>query len=125
MKLRFLAGAALGYVLGTRAGRERYEQIAGSLRDLTDSDLARQIKDEVTKLTGGQSEGAQSSELGMVTPPVVVGPGPDGKTGTKDNDVVLPDLEASSSASISGDTPAAEGVTPTPRAKRVDPPAAG
>lgn len=26
-KLGFLAGAAAGYVLGTRAGRERYEQI--------------------------------------------------------------------------------------------------
>lgn len=32
-KLAFLLGAAVGYVLGTRAGRERYEQIKrGALR---------------------------------------------------------------------------------------------
>ena len=105
MKLRFLAGAALGYVFGTRAGRERYEQIVGSLRELTDSDLVRQIKGEVSNLTGGGS----AVDTGMVTPPVIVGPGPDGKTGTKaGTDVVLPDLETSSAASISGDTPAAK-----------------
>ena len=120
MKLRFLAGAALGYVLGTKAGRERYEQIAGSLRDLTDSDFARQIKGEVTKLTGGEP----SRDTAVAAPPVVVGPGPDDKTGTKDTDVVLPDLEASNAASISGDTPAAAG-TKTSTAKKVDPPAGG
>ena len=120
MKLRFLAGAALGYVLGTRAGRERYEQIAGSLRELTDSDLARQIKGEVTKLTGGD---ASLDDSGLATPPVVVGPAPDGKTGTKaGNDVVLPDLESSTSASITGDTPAAGEPT---AAKRTKPPTAG
>ena len=120
MKLRFLAGAALGYVLGTKAGRERYEQIAGSLRELTDSDFARQIKGEVTKLTGGQSSTASATPA----PPVIVGPGPDGKTGTKDTDVVLPDLESSSAASISGDTPAAGG-TKGSSAKKAEPPAAG
>ena len=118
MKLRFLAGAALGYVLGTKAGRERYEQIAGSLRELTDSDFARQIKGEVTKLTGGQTASATPA------PPVIVGPGPDGKTGTKDTDVVLPDLESSGAASTSGDTPAAGG-TKSSSAKKVQPPAAG
>ena len=106
MKIRFLTGAALGYVLGTRAGRQRYEQILGSLRDLTDSDLARQIKGEVTKLTGS----SESTPSGMATPPVVVGPGPDGKTGTKaDSDVLLPELETSNAASINGDTPAVDG----------------
>jgi hypothetical protein len=119
MKLRFLAGAALGYVFGTRAGRERYEQIVGSLRDLTDSDLVRQIKGEVTNLTGG---GSSTTDRGLVSPPVIVGPGPDGKTGTKAGaDVVLPDLETSNAASISGDTPAATAQGDT--AKRIDPPA--
>ena len=107
MKIRFLTGAALGYVLGTRAGRQRYEQILGSLRDLTDSDLARQIKGEVSKLTGSE----QSTTTGLATPPVIVGPGPDGKTGTKADDVRLPDLEPSNAASINGDTPAVDGPT--------------
>ena len=107
MKLRFLTGAALGYVLGTRAGRQRYEQILGSLRDLTDSDLARQIKDEVTKLTGS---GSSSSANGLSTAPVIAGPGPDGKTGTKlDSNVVLPDLESSTAGTVQIDSPPVAG----------------
>ncbi|GAB3127307.1 YtxH domain-containing protein [Streptomyces calidiresistens] len=31
-KLTFIAGAAVGYVLGARAGRQRYEQIAEAAR---------------------------------------------------------------------------------------------
>ena len=31
-KTGFIAGAAVGYVLGARAGRERYEQIAAAFR---------------------------------------------------------------------------------------------
>ena len=122
MKLRFLAGAALGYVFGTRAGRQRYDQILGSLRDLTDSELARQIKDEVGKLTGGITR-AQDAR-GAVTPPVIVGPAPDGKTGTKAADVALPDLETSSAKSGSGDVPSAGG-SGTDSATRLDPPTAG
>ena len=34
-KLTFLAGVAVGYVLGTRAGRERYEQLRKTARDLS------------------------------------------------------------------------------------------
>jgi hypothetical protein len=34
-KLTFIAGLALGYVLGTRAGRERYEQLRKTARDLS------------------------------------------------------------------------------------------
>lgn len=33
-KLLVIAGAAVGYVFGTRAGRERYEQIKGTASDL-------------------------------------------------------------------------------------------
>ena len=121
MKLRFLAGVGIGYVLGARAGRERYEQILGTVRDLTDSDLARQIKDTAGNIGGG---GASSSgdvdSSGLVTTPVIVGPGPDGQTGTKaGDDLVLPDLEPSTSGSIDGDTPAAADTNG--KAKRLDP----
>ena len=37
VKLSFLAGAAAGYVLGTRAGRERYETIVRLARRLRGS----------------------------------------------------------------------------------------
>jgi hypothetical protein len=37
VKLSFLAGAAVGYVLGAKAGRQRYEQIVGLFRKVSGS----------------------------------------------------------------------------------------
>ncbi len=36
MMIPFMLGAGVGYVLGTRAGRERYEQIARAYRRVAD-----------------------------------------------------------------------------------------
>ena len=44
-KLKLLAGLAAGYVLGARAGRERYERIAEATRRLAE-------RPEVRELTG-------------------------------------------------------------------------
>ncbi|MFJ8080991.1 YtxH domain-containing protein [Streptomyces sp. NPDC096205] len=40
-KLTFVAGLALGYVLGTRAGRERYEQLKKSARQVAQNPAVR------------------------------------------------------------------------------------
>ncbi|MEU6669537.1 YtxH domain-containing protein [Streptomyces sp. NPDC046727] len=40
-RLTFLAGLALGYVLGTRAGRERYEQLKKSARGIAQNPAVR------------------------------------------------------------------------------------
>ncbi|MER7488425.1 YtxH domain-containing protein [Streptomyces sp. NPDC126497] len=40
-RLTFVAGAALGYVLGTKAGRERYEQLRRSAQQLTRNPAVR------------------------------------------------------------------------------------
>ncbi|MFJ4519925.1 YtxH domain-containing protein [Streptomyces sp. NPDC088810] len=40
-RLTFLAGLALGYVLGTRAGRERYEQLKKSARRIAQNPAVR------------------------------------------------------------------------------------
>ncbi|WP_267245698.1 YtxH domain-containing protein [Streptomyces sp. PR69] len=40
-KLTFLAGLALGYVLGTRAGREQYEKMKKSVRDFSQNPAVR------------------------------------------------------------------------------------
>ncbi|MEU6771400.1 YtxH domain-containing protein [Streptomyces sp. NPDC046759] len=40
-RLTFVAGLALGYVLGTRAGRERYEQLKKSARRLAQNPTVR------------------------------------------------------------------------------------
>ncbi|WP_137989441.1 YtxH domain-containing protein [Streptomyces vilmorinianum] len=40
-KLTFVAGVALGYVIGTRAGRERYEQMKKSAKEFTQNPAVR------------------------------------------------------------------------------------
>ncbi|MEU8676224.1 YtxH domain-containing protein [Streptomyces sp. NPDC048560] len=40
-RLTFIAGLALGYVLGTRAGRERYEQLKKSAQHLAQNPAVR------------------------------------------------------------------------------------
>ena len=40
---RYVAVLAVGYVLGTKAGRRRYEQIAGTYRAVTESPAAKAV----------------------------------------------------------------------------------
>ncbi|MFI1163330.1 YtxH domain-containing protein [Streptomyces sp. NPDC020801] len=40
-RLAFIAGLALGYVLGTKAGRERYEQLRKSARQVAQNPAVR------------------------------------------------------------------------------------
>jgi hypothetical protein len=73
-KIMLLTGGAVGYVLGTRAGRERYEQIATQARNLWNNpkvqekaaqaqDLAKDkvpvIKDKVAGAASSASSAAQ------------------------------------------------------------------
>ena len=41
-RLTFITGVAVGFVLGARAGRERYEQLKRATRRVTDSPAAQQ-----------------------------------------------------------------------------------
>jgi hypothetical protein len=41
--IRYVVVLGLGYVLGTKAGRRRYEQIANTYRALTSSPMARSM----------------------------------------------------------------------------------
>ncbi|MEZ0367202.1 hypothetical protein ACAG26_26345 [Mycobacterium sp. pUA109] len=43
--IRYFVVLGLGYVLGAKAGRRRYEQIAGTYRALTGSPIARSVID--------------------------------------------------------------------------------
>ncbi|MET9698400.1 YtxH domain-containing protein [Streptomyces sp. NPDC006529] len=49
-KVTFVVGLALGYVLGTRAGRERYEQLRKSAREISRNPAVRNAAE-----TAGQS----------------------------------------------------------------------
>lgn len=77
IKIPFLAGVALGYVLGARAGRERYEQIVQQSRKLAENPkvqetaetlraksgmLADTAKSRITERTGGSRHKTKSSE---------------------------------------------------------------
>jgi hypothetical protein len=50
----FAAGAGLGYILGTRAGRERYNQMEAKARQVLDSPTVKEatglVKTEATRL---------------------------------------------------------------------------
>jgi hypothetical protein len=43
--IRFVAVLGVGYVLGTKAGRHRYEQIVGTYRAVTGSPAAKTVID--------------------------------------------------------------------------------
>jgi hypothetical protein len=85
-KIVTLAAAATGYVLGTRAGRQRYEQISTQAQKLwqdprvqkaasdareTAAAKAPVVKDKVSKMTGGKVGGTSngSSDMGTSSSP--------------------------------------------------------
>ena len=59
----YVAVLGVGYVLGTKAGRRRYEQIAGTYRAVTGSPIARSL------IEGGRRKIADriSPDTGFVT----------------------------------------------------------
>lgn len=66
MKLSFLAGAAAGYVLGARAGRERYETIVSVARKFAGSQTVQStagfLQAKVDDFAG-KARGALGSKL--------------------------------------------------------------
>ncbi|MEU3310481.1 hypothetical protein ACWGSK_13090 [Nocardiopsis sp. NPDC055551] len=53
-RITFVAGLAIGYVLGAKAGRARYEQLTRTARKVADSPLVQ----EVAGLVGAQASNA-------------------------------------------------------------------
>ncbi|MGW5875721.1 hypothetical protein ACWFMI_04070 [Nocardiopsis terrae] len=54
-RITFVAGLAIGYVLGAKAGRARYEQLSRTARRVADSPLVQEVAGVV---------GAQTSKAG-------------------------------------------------------------
>ncbi|MER6910989.1 YtxH domain-containing protein [Streptomyces sp. NPDC000594] len=75
-RLTFVAGLAVGYVLGTRAGRERYEQLRKSVREFSQNPAVRNAA-ESAALGGRQFAGkafhAVSDTVGDRIPESVAG----------------------------------------------------
>jgi hypothetical protein len=51
-KLMFAAGVGIGYLLGTRAGRERFDQIAGKAKQFWESDTVQEAAGAVQAKAG-------------------------------------------------------------------------
>ena len=83
--IRYVVVLGLGYVLGSRAGRRRYEQIAGTYRALTSSPVAKSM------IEGGRRKIANriSPDTGFVTLAEI-----DDQTAIMERDVERPDDEA-------------------------------
>ncbi|MET9961660.1 YtxH domain-containing protein [Streptomyces sp. NPDC006326] len=75
-KVTFMLGVAVGYVVGTRAGRERYEQMKKSARDLAQNPAVRNAA-ETAGHTGrafaGKAFAAVGDKVGGVVPPSLAG----------------------------------------------------
>ena len=58
-KLGIAVGLAAGYVLGTRAGRERYQQLTASAKRIADEPSLQRLQEELNGLFGsGQGDQA-------------------------------------------------------------------
>lgn len=62
-KIAFVLGATVGYVLGTRAGRERYEQIKRGAQAVWTSPPVQSGVDSVKGAVGHQVEAAQQAAM--------------------------------------------------------------
>ena len=61
MRLGFLAGLAAGYVLGAKAGTQRYVQIVDGVRKLGGTEPVQQITDELRVVTDMAGDKAAES----------------------------------------------------------------
>lgn len=62
-KLVFVAGVAIGYVLGARAGRQRYEQLAELGRRVRDNETVRGVAGRLQQQAGQAAEVAKDRLL--------------------------------------------------------------
>jgi len=75
-RLTFAAGLALGYVLGTRAGREHYEKLKKSARDFAQNPAVRNTAESAAQQSrelAGRAYQSVSGRIGDRVPESVAG----------------------------------------------------
>ncbi|MTE18930.1 YtxH domain-containing protein [Streptomyces sp. TRM43335] len=73
-RLTFVAGVAVGYVFGTRAGREKYEELRAKARRLAENPAVRNACESATqngREMAGKALGAVSERMGDRMPGTV------------------------------------------------------
>ncbi|BFV59420.1 YtxH domain-containing protein [Kitasatospora sp. CMC57] len=66
-KLTFVVGVGVGYVLGAKAGRKRYEQIAGAARQVAQNPKVQDVAGKARHQAGvvaGKAAGAVAEKVG-------------------------------------------------------------
>ena len=85
--MTFAAGMAVGYVFGTRAGRGKYEQIAGKARRLLDNPTLGELQHAARDLTAASAPAVAAAPQPATVPapparPAKTAPKPRGRTAT-------------------------------------------
>jgi hypothetical protein len=66
-KLGIAVGLAAGYVLGTRAGRERYQQLTASAKRIADEPSLQRLQEELNGLFGSGDDQATGGSASGTT----------------------------------------------------------
>jgi hypothetical protein len=119
-----LVGAAVGYVLGAKAGRERYEQMTASARQLLDKPQVKRVVDSVPGDLGARMEQVANKAADKVQQAgdkvAASGPSTSGTSGSTTTTTTTPATPSTSTSTTTPSVPAT-GVTTetaTPTAKR-------
>ncbi|MFJ1701982.1 hypothetical protein OG871_13025 [Kitasatospora sp. NBC_00374] len=73
-KLTLIVGVGVGYVLGARAGRQRYEQLAGAARQFSQNPKVQDAAGKAKQQAGavaGRAAGAVADRVGEKLPDAV------------------------------------------------------
>ncbi len=66
--MKIAAGLAVGYVLGSRAGREKYEQIAATARRISAHPTAVQAQEKAKEMLGSTTAGRPATPVTRPAP---------------------------------------------------------
>jgi len=61
VRIRIILAFGVGYVLGTKAGRQRYEQLTRWFEHIADSSMAQAIGDRSRELVGSSTAAARQA----------------------------------------------------------------
>ena len=90
-RLGLMVGLGTGYVLGAKAGQERYEQIRQQFNQLMGTEQAQQLQAQIRDAAGRAGEVLEEkASEGVAKVSEMVGSGGSGSSSTGNNDVVLP-----------------------------------